>query len=140
MAEAFKTVSREKNFSEITISELLEVSGLEREVFEQYFDDLHDLLRWILEQESVAVIRQYQLLSRLEDIIYYTIDYVEKIPISPVVFRIHGEEKRLKNFSRPIFTGRWKTPYIPAMRRERFLRSTKSFLLISIRKHWQVLW
>ena len=58
MAEAFKTVSREKNFSEITISELLEVSGLEREVFEQYFDDLHDLLRWILEQESVAVIRQ----------------------------------------------------------------------------------
>ena len=80
MAEAFKTVSREKNFSEITISELLEVSGLEREVFEQYFDDLHDLLRWILEQESVAVIRQYQLLSRLEDIIYYTVDYVEKNP------------------------------------------------------------
>lgn len=80
MAETFKTVSREKNFSEITISELLEVSGLEREVFEQYFDDLHDLLRWILEQESVAVIRQYQLLSRLEDIIYYTIDYVEKNP------------------------------------------------------------
>lgn len=80
LVTAFKNMIKDRALTEITVDKLTAACGLNEQIFYRYFDDIHDLIRELLELESRNVTNQYQLLTGLEDMIYYTVDYAEKNP------------------------------------------------------------
>lgn len=77
LADALKDLMGKKPLSKITINELTEKSGSNRNTFYYHFEDIYDLLRWTLKQESVEVIKQFDLILNAEDAISFVMDYVE---------------------------------------------------------------
>ena len=62
----------------ITISELIDDCNLSRKTFYYHFEDIYGLLKWMLEQETFEVVKQFDLLVDYKDAYYFVIDYVER--------------------------------------------------------------
>lgn len=77
LAEALKSKMIQKPLSKITVSELIVACGVNRKTFYYHFEDIYALLKWILEQEAVTVVAQFDLMVNLEDAISFALDYVE---------------------------------------------------------------
>lgn len=75
-ADALKGLLQQKPLTKITVSELVTVCGLNRKTFYYHFMDIYDLLRWMLEQEAIEVVRQYDLLTDYEKAIRFVMDYM----------------------------------------------------------------
>lgn len=67
-----------KPLSKITVSELIRECGINRKTFYYHFEDIYALLKWMLEQEAIEVVKQFDLLSDHEDAIRFVMDYVEE--------------------------------------------------------------
>ena len=77
-AETLKGLMRQKPFSKITVSELIRVCGVNRKTFYYHFEDLYALLKWVLEQEAIQVVRHFDLLDNYEQAIRFVMTYVEE--------------------------------------------------------------
>ncbi|MCD8086549.1 MAG: TetR/AcrR family transcriptional regulator C-terminal domain-containing protein [Clostridiales bacterium] len=77
-AETLKELLQQKPLTKITVSQLVTACGLNRKTFYYHFQDLYDLLRWMLEQEAIEVIRQYDLLTEYEEAIQFVMDYMQQ--------------------------------------------------------------
>lgn len=73
-----RSLMAEKPFSKITVSEIVKICGINRKTFYYYFEDMYALLRWMLEQETVAIVREIDLNEDYPQAIKFVIDYVEK--------------------------------------------------------------
>lgn len=78
MAASLKKLVTEKPLSKITISDIIKDCDVNRKTFYYHFEDIYDLLRWMLEEEAVNVVKHYDLLTEYKDAILFTMDYVEK--------------------------------------------------------------
>lgn len=78
LCDSLKNLMKHKPFSKITISELIRDCNINRKTFYYHFEDIYALLQWILEQETVEVVKQFDLLTDFEDAFEFTIDYVEQ--------------------------------------------------------------
>lgn len=78
LCDSLKNLMKHKPFSKITISELIRDCNINRKTFYYHFEDIYALLQWILEQEAVEVVKQFDLLTDFEDAFEFTIDYVEQ--------------------------------------------------------------
>lgn len=78
LAAAMKKAVSEKPFSKVTVSKIIKDCGVNRKTFYYHFEDIYALLKWTLEQEAIEVVKQFDLLVRYEDAIYFVMDYVEK--------------------------------------------------------------
>ena len=76
-AEALKNLVVQKSFSKITVSELIRVCNVNRKTFYYHFADIYDLLKWILEQEAVEVVKKFDLMVDYKEAILFVINYVE---------------------------------------------------------------
>lgn len=54
IADGFKTVMEKKSFDKITISDITDQCGLNRQTFYYHFQDKYELLNWILHTEVLA--------------------------------------------------------------------------------------
>ncbi|MDO5733078.1 MAG: TetR/AcrR family transcriptional regulator C-terminal domain-containing protein [Eubacteriales bacterium] len=61
MAAGLKQLMAEKPFHKISISELAATCQINRKTFYYHFASLKDLLIWMLDQETVDIIRRYHL-------------------------------------------------------------------------------
>lgn len=52
--------------------------GINRNTFYYHFEDIQALLKWMLEQEAVEVLKNFDLLLDYEDAINFVLDYVEE--------------------------------------------------------------
>lgn len=77
LAAALKQRMEHKPLSKITVSEIAADCGLNRKTFYYHFPDIYSLLKWMLEQEAVEVVRQFDLLIDYQDAILFVINYVE---------------------------------------------------------------
>lgn len=77
LAESLKKLMAKKPLDKITVTELVESCNVNRKTFYYHFQDIRDLLKWILEEEAVNVVRQFDMLSDLESVIIFVMDYVE---------------------------------------------------------------
>ena len=77
LAEALKGAMRSKPFSKITISELIAQCGINRKTFYYHFPDIYALLHWMLSEDALNIVRQYDLLNNYESAIRYAVDYVD---------------------------------------------------------------
>ena len=77
LAESLKKIMKKKNFSKITVSEIIADCGLNRKTFYYHFEDIYALLKWMLESEAVEVVKQFNLIVDYEEAIAFVMDYVE---------------------------------------------------------------
>lgn len=77
LASSLKNLMKTKPLSKITINEIASGCYTNRNTFYYHFDDIYGLLKWMLEQEAIEVVKKYDLLSDYEDAITFVIGYVE---------------------------------------------------------------
>ena len=77
LAAALKQLMAHKPLTGITIRELSQACNLNRNSFYYHFEDIFALFKWMLEEEAVDVVRQYDLMTDYRDVINFVLDYVE---------------------------------------------------------------
>ena len=78
LAESLKKLIRRKSFSNITVREITEDCGLNRNTFYYHFEDINDLLKWTLEQEAIDVVKHFDLMSDYEEAVRFVMNYIEE--------------------------------------------------------------
>lgn len=77
LSESLKNAMRKKPFQKITVSELIQDCGMNRNTFYYHFEDIYDLLKWTFEQEAIEVVKNFDLLVDYEEAIDFVMNYVE---------------------------------------------------------------
>lgn len=78
LAEALKKAMEQKPFSKVTVSELIRECGINRKTFYYHFQDLYALLKWVLDEEAVQIVRHFDLLVDYEEAIRFVMSYVSE--------------------------------------------------------------
>lgn len=78
LGESLKKAMKKKPFQKITVSELIQDCNVNRKTFYYHFQDIYALLKWVLEEESIQIVKHYDLLVEFEEVITFVMDYVEK--------------------------------------------------------------
>lgn len=78
LAAALKKKMSAKPVSKITVSELIKDCNLNRKTFYYHFADIYSLLAWMLEEEAIEVVKQFDLLADYENATAFVMDYVEQ--------------------------------------------------------------
>ena len=78
IAASIKKCMERKTHSKITVSEIVTDCGINRNTFYYHFEDIQALLKWMLEQEAIEVLKNFDLLLDYEDAINFVLDYVEE--------------------------------------------------------------
>ena len=78
IAASLKKFMEKKPLSKITVSEIVADCKINRKTFYYHFDNIQDLLKWMLEQEAIEVVKNFDLLLDYEDAINFVLDYVEE--------------------------------------------------------------
>ncbi|MDO5377211.1 MAG: TetR/AcrR family transcriptional regulator C-terminal domain-containing protein [Clostridia bacterium] len=78
LAASLKKLMRQKPLSKITVNDIVSDCGLNRNTFYYHFEDIYALLKWMLELETVEVLRQVDLLIDYEEAILYMMHYIEE--------------------------------------------------------------
>lgn len=77
LSASLKKMMARKKISKITVSELIADCGVNRKTFYYHFEDIYALLKWTLEQETVAVLKNFDLLSNPKEALLFILDYVD---------------------------------------------------------------
>lgn len=64
--------------NKITVQQIVDDCGMNRNTFYYHFSNVYDLLHWTLEEEAVEVIRNFDMLADCESAIEFVMDYVEQ--------------------------------------------------------------
>ena len=78
IAASLKQFMMRKPLSKITVSEIVADCGINRKTFYYHFEDIPDLLKWMLEQETIEIVKQFDLVKDAEAVIAFVLDYVEQ--------------------------------------------------------------
>lgn len=77
LAASLKKFMMSKSLSKITVTDIVKDCGLNRKTFYYHFEDIYGLLKWILEQEAVEVVKQFDLMVDYKEAILFVIKYVK---------------------------------------------------------------
>ncbi len=78
LAAALKKAMEGKKLSKITVSELCAACNVNRKTFYYHFQDIYSLLQWMLEQEAIDVVKNFDLVVNTEEAIRFVMDYVDQ--------------------------------------------------------------
>ena len=78
LAESLKKFMKKKPLAKITVSEIVNDCNVNRKTFYYHFQDIYALLKWMLEQEAVEVIKNFDILLDYEDAVHFVIQYVKE--------------------------------------------------------------
>jgi len=73
---SLKKLMNKKTLSKITVSEIIKDCNINRKTFYYHFEDIYGLLKWMLEQEAIEVIKNFDLLVEPEEALCFVVDYV----------------------------------------------------------------
>lgn len=76
-ATSLKKFMTSKSLNKITVTDIIKECGVNRKTFYYHFEDIYDLLKWILEQEAIEVVKQFDLTVDYKEAILFVINYVE---------------------------------------------------------------
>ncbi len=60
LAEALKVLMTQKPFGKISIHDITDRCGMYRQNFYYHFEDVYDLLRWLIQEEAISLLRQHE--------------------------------------------------------------------------------
>ena len=78
LAAALKKAMENKSLSKITVSELIAECNVNRKTFYYHFADIYDLLKWVLEEEAIDVVKKFDMVVNTEEAFRFIMDYVEE--------------------------------------------------------------
>lgn len=78
LATALKKTMEKKTLSKITVSELVQECDVNRKTFYYHFQDIYGLLKWMLEEEAIEVVKNFDLVVNTEEAIRFVMEYVEE--------------------------------------------------------------
>ncbi len=74
---SLKKIAEKKPLSKITVSELCSDCGINRKTFYYHFEDIYALVRWMLEQEALNIVRDFDPFTDHKELIQFIIDYID---------------------------------------------------------------
>lgn len=77
LANSLKKFMLVKSLNKITVTDIVKDCQVNRKTFYYHFEDIYDLLKWILEQEAVEVVKNFDLMVDYKEAILFVINYVE---------------------------------------------------------------
>jgi len=105
LAASLRKLMMKKPLSKITVSEIIADCGVNRKTFYYHFSDIYTLLQWMLEQEAIEVVRQFDFMVDYEEAILFVMNYLdENKHILNCAFDSMGREE-LKRFFYADFIG-----------------------------------
>lgn len=75
---ALKKLMETKPLNKITVKDLITECNVNRKTFYYHFTDIYDLLTWTLEEETVNVLQQFDLVTDFRDAALFVMNYVEE--------------------------------------------------------------
>ena len=78
LAAALKSGMEKKTLSKITVSELIAECNINRKTFYYHFQDIYDLLKWMLEEEAIEVVKKFDMIVDSEEAFDFIMNYVEE--------------------------------------------------------------
>lgn len=78
LSASLKKLMEHKKLSKISVSEIIADCGLNRKTFYYHFEDIYALLKWTLEQETLEVLKDFDLRQNSKEAITFVADYVDK--------------------------------------------------------------
>ncbi len=78
LVAALKNAMLKKPLSKVTVSELITACNINRKTFYYHFKDIYDLLKWMLEQEAIEVVKRFDLIVNTEEAIRFIMRYVNE--------------------------------------------------------------
>ena len=78
LASSLKKFMEIKPLSKVTVSEIIADCGVNRKTFYYHFEDIYALLKWMLEEEAVEVVRQFDLLVDYREAVLFVMNYVRE--------------------------------------------------------------
>ncbi len=78
LAASLKSFMEKKPLSKITISEIIADCGVNRKTFYYHFEDIYALLKWMLNEEAIEVIKQFDLLVDYREAVIFAMKYVQE--------------------------------------------------------------
>lgn len=78
LANSLKRKMAEKPISKISVRELIDDCNLNRKTFYYHFEDIFALLKWVLEDEALETVANYNLILDLEEAIHFVMNYLSE--------------------------------------------------------------
>ncbi|MFV0517911.1 MAG: TetR/AcrR family transcriptional regulator C-terminal domain-containing protein [Aminipila sp.] len=78
MADSLKTLMAQKPLNKISIREITTGCGVNRQTFYYHFQDIYDLLEWIIKEEIVSVLEDTNNFLTWQEAGVYLLKYLEK--------------------------------------------------------------
>lgn len=78
LAESLKKAMTKKPFQKITVSELIKDCNMNRNTFYYHFEDIYELLRWLLKQEAVEVMKHFDYLVDYKEALAFLLKYIDQ--------------------------------------------------------------
>ena len=76
LAESLKKILIKKSITKITIEEIVNLTGVNRQTFYYHFDDIYDLVKWIYKNDIFLEIRENNNYDNWEDLFELLLDSV----------------------------------------------------------------
>ena len=102
MAKALKSIMAKKPLDKVTIRELADECGVNRQTFYYHFRDIYDLVRWMYEQEIKALIRRRESTDNWKDTLEILFDYLKCNKAACLSVYNSAGYRHLKRFFREI--------------------------------------
>lgn len=77
LAASLKRFMEKKPLSKITVSEIIADCGVNRKTFYYHFANIYALLKWMLEEEAVEVVKQFDFLIDYREAVLFVQNYVQ---------------------------------------------------------------
>lgn len=78
LADSLKKAMKSKPVSKVTISEIIADCNVNRKTFYYHFEDIYALLKWILEEEAVEIVKSLDMVVDYEEAVLFALDYIDK--------------------------------------------------------------
>lgn len=99
MAAALQEAMKKKEFSKITVKEIIEACNINRNTFYYHFADMYELLHWMFKEEAIGRLKEYDLVHEYDRAIAFVISYIqEKEPILRCTCNSIGREELKRYF------------------------------------------
>ncbi|MDE6662324.1 MAG: TetR/AcrR family transcriptional regulator [Lachnospiraceae bacterium] len=76
-ATSLKKLLEKKPLSKISVSEIVSDCGVNRKTFYYHFENINELLKWMLRQEAIEVVKTMDMNSDYEKSILFVLDYLD---------------------------------------------------------------
>ncbi len=78
LANSLRKAMEKKPFSKVTVTEIIKDSGVNRKTFYYHFQDIYSLLKWMVQQDAVDVVKNFDIESDFGKAIVFVMNYVEQ--------------------------------------------------------------